>query len=154
MPKRPSSSLGSVYSDPPTIQDATQDLRSADPERFGMRILTMANNAGKGWLAIQLAKRVTFQSRIPAYLLEAIFTAHRPLSRAILVNMIDHRLKTHPDPALLPPQVAANVREQAARFQRGEIDANALLAVVTPALPGDVIIGVLGHSDGVRLGKA
>lgn len=138
--------LGSVYVDPPTIVAATEDLRSLAPERFGKRILTMADNAGKGWLAIQLAKRVTANSRIPPYLLEAIFTAHRPLSRAVLANMIDYRLKTHPDPALLPPDVATTIRDHAARFQRKEIDAATLLAVVAPALPGDVIIEVLGYA--------
>lgn len=138
--------IGAVYVDPPTIQQATEDLRSTDPVRFGKRILTMAGNHGKGWFAIQLAKRVTAKSHIPPYILEAIFTAHRPLSRAVVANMIDYRLKTHGDPALLPLNVAADVRGHAAQYQRGEIDTTALLAVLAPALPGDVIIKVLGHA--------
>lgn len=140
-------SVGTVYVDPATIQAATDDFRSADPGRFGRRILTMADNAGKGWLAIQLAKRVNAKSRIPSYLLEAIFTAHRPLSRTVLANMIDYRLKRHDDdPALLPPNIAADVRAHAAQYQRGEIDTAALLAVLAPALPGDVLIEVLGYA--------
>ncbi len=138
--------IGAVYVDPPTIQQATEDLRSTDPARFGKRILTMAGNHGKGWFAIQLAKRVTAKSHIPPYMLEAIFTAHQPLSRAVLANMIDYRLKTHGDPALLPPNIAADVRAHAAQYQRGEIDTAALLAVLAPALPGDVIIEVLGYA--------
>lgn len=139
-------SLTSVYTAAATIQTATEDLRSNDPERFGKRILTMAENAGKGWLAIQLAKRVDTKTRIPPYLLEAIFTAHRPLSGAVLKNMIDYRLKAHPDPGILPAALAQSVRDHAARFQRGEIETQVLLDVLVQALPGDVIIAVLGHA--------
>lgn len=139
-------SVGSVYVDAATIQTATDELRSTDPALFGRRVITMATNAGKGWFAIQLAKRVTAKSHIPSYILQAIFTAHRPLSRAVLANMVDYRLRIHGDPALLAPEVAADVRAQAARYQRGEIDSAALLAVLAPALPGDVIIEVLGYA--------
>lgn len=138
--------IATVYVDASTIQQATDDLRSTDPARFGKRILTMAGNHGKGWLAIQLAKRVTAKSHIPPYLLEAIFTAHRPLSRAVLANMIDHRLKTHGDRAQLPASAAADARTSAEQYQRGEIDSAALVTVLTSALPNDVIIEVLGHA--------
>ena len=139
-------SIGTVYVDPATIREAADDLRSADPGRFGRRILTMADNAGKGWLAIQLAKLVTSKSRIPSYLLEAIFTAHRPLSRPVLANMIDYRLQRHDAFALLPPNVVADVRTHAAQYQRGEIDKAALITGLAPALPRDVIIDVLGYA--------
>lgn len=139
-------SLGSVYADAPTIQAATEDLRSNDPERFGKRILTMAKGAGKGWFAIQLAKRVSARSRIPPYLLDAIFTAHRPLSRGVLANMIEYRLRSHHDPAVLPAPLADEVRIRATQFQRKEIEAASLLQVLAQALPGDVIIEVLGHT--------
>jgi putative ATP-dependent endonuclease of the OLD family len=138
--------LGSVYTAPATIKTATKELRSAAPEQYGTRILTMAENAGKGWLAIQLAKRVTGGTRIPPYLLQAIFAVHRPLSRAVLSNMIAHRLKLHDDPALLSPEAAQSVRDKAALFQRGEIDTKVLLDALTQALPGDVIIEVLGQA--------
>lgn len=139
-------SLAAVYSLAATIKAATEDLRSTDPERFGKRILTMAENIGKGWLAIQLAKRVTTKTRIPTYILEAIFAAHRPLSRAVLSNMIAHRLTAHDDPALLPPALAQSVRDHAAQYQRGEIEVASLLDVIAKALPGDVIIEVLGQA--------
>ena len=139
-------SIGAIYVDPPTIQQATEDLRSTDPACFGQRILTMAGNHGKGWFAIQLAKRVTAKSHIPPYILEAIFTDHRPLSRTVVANMIDYRLKTHDDPALLPLNVASEIRAHAAQYQRGEIETAALVGVVAPALPTDVIIKVLGYA--------
>jgi len=138
--------IATVYVDASTIQQATEDLRSTDPARFGKRILTMADYHGKGWFAIQLAKWVNPKSHIPPYILEAIFTAHRPLSRAVLANMIDHRLKMHRDPALLPTNEADAVRTHAAQYRRSEIDSTALLAVLAPALPGDVIIEVLGYA--------
>jgi len=60
--------------------------------------------------------------------------------------MIDYRLKRHDDPALLPPNIAAEIRAHAAQYQRGEIDTAALLAALAPVLPGDVIIEVLGYT--------
>lgn len=138
--------LGMVYVDPETIQKATEDLRSGAPERYGKRILTMADNAGKGWLAIQLAKCVTAKSRIPDYILEAIFAVHGPLSRAVLVNMVEHRIKVNEDPAILSADVRTKVRSQLDRFKRGEISAADLVGVLTSALPGDVIIEALRNA--------
>jgi len=60
--------------------------------------------------------------------------------------MIDYRLKTHDDPALLPLNVASEIRAHAAQYQRGEIETAALVGVVAPALPTDVIIKVLGYA--------
>lgn len=136
--------LGSVYTHPPTIQTATAELRSNDPALYGKRILTMADSAGKGWLAIQIAKRVTPRTRIPGYLLEAIFSAHTPISRAVLANMVDHRITVHEDPAVIPPAQVQALRAQVRQLRAGEIGAAAMREALIVALPGDVAIDVLG----------
>lgn len=136
--------LGSVYTHPPTIQAATAELRSNDPAIYGKRILTMAENAGKGWLAIQIAKRITPRTRIPGYLLEAIFSAHTPISPAVLANMVDHRITIHEDPAVIAPALVQDLRAQVRQLRAGEIDAAAMRESLIVGLPGDVVIDVLG----------
>jgi putative ATP-dependent endonuclease of OLD family len=142
--------IGAVYSQAATIEAATADLRSNDLARYGKRVLTMADSAGKGWLAIQIAKRVNSTTRIPDYLLEAIFTAHRP-SRAVIANMVEHRMKLLDDPdmidlGLVDGNLIAGVRAQARAYLTNEIDAPALREAIVQAFPGDVLIAVLGYA--------
>jgi putative ATP-dependent endonuclease of OLD family len=142
--------IGSVYSQAATIQAATEDLRSNDVARYGKRVLTMAESFGKGWLAIQIAKRVNSSTKIPAYLLEAIFTAHRP-SRAIVANMVEHRMALLSDPemialGLVDGALIDEVRAQSQAYLDGAIDAPALREAIIHAFPGDVLIGVLGYA--------
>jgi len=140
------STLNTVYTLPATIVVATEELRSNDPAIYGKRVLTMAENAGKGWLAIQLAKRVTGATRIPGYLVEAIFAAHRPVSRAVLANMIEHRLNFHQNPAVLPEAELAGLREQLKSYRKGDLAIEPLREAVIGLVPGDVIIDVMGHA--------
>ncbi|RDJ00753.1 ATP-dependent endonuclease [Rhizobium phaseoli] len=138
--------LNAVYKDNPTIVAATAELRSNDPAVFGRRILAMADYSGKGWLAIQMAKQVSASTRIPDYLVEAIFSAHRPIGRAVLANMIEHRLKFHQDPAVIADAQLAQLGEQVKSFRAGELAIEPLREVLIGAVAGDVIIDVMGHA--------
>ncbi|MDQ0561177.1 putative ATP-dependent endonuclease of OLD family [Rhizobium mesoamericanum] len=138
--------LNSVYKDNATIVAATAELRSNDPAVFGRRILAMADYAGKGWLAIQMAKQVSASTRIPDYLVEAIFSAHRPIGRAVLANMIEHRLKFRQDPAVISDAQLAQLREQVRSFRAGELAIEPLREALIGAVAGDVIIDVMGHA--------
>ncbi|MCJ8510208.1 AAA family ATPase [Rhizobium lemnae] len=138
--------LNAVYKDNPTIIAATAELRSNDPAVFGRRILAMADYAGKGWLAIQMAKQVSASTRIPDYLIEAIFSAHRPIGRAVLANMIEHRLKFHQDPAVVGGAQLAQLREQVKSFRAGELAIEPLREALIGAVAGDVIIDIMGHA--------
>ncbi|SDK33294.1 putative ATP-dependent endonuclease of the OLD family [Agrobacterium fabrum] len=140
------SAVNSVYSQAATVVAATEELRSNDPAVYGKRILTMAESAGKGWLAIQLAKRVTGATRIPDYIIEAIFSAHRPISRAVLSNMIEHRLQFHQDPAVIAEAQLAVLRGQVNAFRAGELQIDPLREAIIGVVAGDVIIDVIGHA--------
>lgn len=138
--------LNSVYSDAATIVAATAELRSGDVAIYGKRILAMASYAKKGWLAIQVAKLVTGTTRIPSYLVEAIFTAHKILSRRVLANMIDHRLKFHTDPAVISEAQVLALRAQVEAFRVGDLEIEPLREAIIGAMAGDVIIDVLGYA--------
>ncbi|NKF34615.1 hypothetical protein HER21_50250, partial [Pseudomonas sp. BGM005] len=66
-----------------------------------------------------MAKQVSSSTRIPDYLVEAIFSAHRPIGRAVLANMIEHRLKFRQDPAVIGDAQLALLREQVRSFRAG-----------------------------------
>lgn len=138
--------LNSVYTDNPTILAATAELRSDNPAIYGKRMLAMASYAKKGWLAIQIAKLVDGNTRIPDYLVEAIFSAHRPISRAVLANMIEHRLKFHRDPAVIGEAQLAQLMEQVNAFRTGDLEIGPLREAIIGAIAGDIIIDVMGHA--------
>lgn len=138
--------LSSVYVDAPTIASSTVELRSNNPEIFGRRILTIAKSAGKGWFAIQLAKRIDANSHIPEYITEAVFTAHGPISRAVMANMVNYRLAVNDIAAVIGLDAVNDARALVNRFRAGEIDAQALVAGIAVALPGDIILDLLGRA--------
>ena len=47
---------------------------------YGRRVLTMAENAGKGWFALLVGKMIDHRTIIPDYILKALSFAHGPIS--------------------------------------------------------------------------
>ncbi|MBZ9791671.1 AAA family ATPase [Rhizobium sp. 3T7] len=137
--------LPSLYVDPPTIATATTELRSTDPASYGTRIITMATGAGKGWFAIQLAKLVTHNARIPSYITDAVFAAHGRISHAVAANMVEYRMGKSALPDLLGEDYFDELREVVRQFRTGQADVQALIDGVAATLPGDAILDVLGY---------
>lgn len=136
--------LPDFYVDPPTIALATADLRSGIPALFGRRVLTVAAGAGKGWFAIQVAKKIDPDTRLPDYIARAIFAAHRP-NPAVIANVVLHRLAHLQSGGLENPETIAAMRAQVDRYSAGEIDLAALLLEMATAFPADQISQVLNH---------
>jgi putative ATP-dependent endonuclease of OLD family len=137
--------LGEIYTDVPTIARAKEDLESNDIKRFGTRALTMATNAGKGWFAIQVAKLVDPDTHIPNYLADAIFTAHRPVSTAILANMLDYRLAHIRKPGVHDVDDIMEVQGQIQAFRAGAVDRAGIRVAMLAAFPADQINAILAH---------
>lgn len=83
--------LPEIYTQEKTIEKAKEELKSKKVEDFGSRVLTMANNVGKGWFATILGRYVTFQTIIPRYILDALFFAN-PFSENNISELVDYRL--------------------------------------------------------------
>jgi putative ATP-dependent endonuclease of OLD family len=81
-----------VYVQAATINDAHEDLTSGVKARYGRRVLTMAQNEGKGWFAILLGKQIDHKTVMPAYIKQAIFFARPTLSVEQFVNIYDYRI--------------------------------------------------------------
>ena len=81
-----------IYTDPKTIKQAEEDLAHNDVDRYGKRVLTMANNVKKGWFAIMLGKHITFETYIPEYILDALVFTKGEFSKEVIVNIIKYRI--------------------------------------------------------------
>ncbi|TIP11327.1 ATP-dependent endonuclease [Mesorhizobium sp.] len=136
--------LPDIYRDPATIAIATAELQSGNITQFGRRVLTVATNAGKGWFAIQVAKKIDPDTQLPDYIARALFTAHTP-PRPVIANVVLYRLKNLEAGGLESEDSLATMRGHVERFRRGEIELGALLVAMAAAFPADQISRVLNH---------
>lgn len=84
-----------VYSQASTIQKAKEDIQSGNIAIYGKRVLTMANNQGKGWFSILLSGELTFKTKIPKYILDSLLFLGAISNKNILINIIKHRIKNY-----------------------------------------------------------
>lgn len=82
-----------VYKDAATITAAKTEIKSKNVPQYGKRILTMANQEGKGWFAIMLGEHINIHTIIPEYILKAILFAKSSFSRNLIVDIIKYRIK-------------------------------------------------------------
>lgn len=135
--------LGDVYSDPAIIALAKTELESSDLAFSGTRALTMARYLGKGWFAILLGRMITPDTKIPDYILDAIFMAHRPVSTESWVSILHHRVRHQGAKGVHPAEAIADMRADIDRFRRGEIDLAGVRAAMLTRFPADAINAIL-----------
>lgn len=87
--------ISEVYVDKKAIKQSKEDIKSGDIKKYGKRILTMANNMGKGWYAILLSNQITPSTHIPSYILEAILFAKSEFSKELLSQILTYVLSTY-----------------------------------------------------------
>lgn len=84
--------IDDVYVDKPTIELTKKELKDEEVAVFGKRVLTMANQEGKGWFAIMLGKHISFRTIVPNYIVEAIAFAKESYSKNIIADVIEYRM--------------------------------------------------------------
>ena len=52
----------------------------------------MADKVGKGWFAILLGEKITYNTFIPDYILDAIFFVKPEISEGVWINILQYRL--------------------------------------------------------------
>lgn len=82
-----------VYSCNTTQIQTTKELKSQNVAVFGKRVLTMANQEGKGWFAIIMGKYINSKTYIPEYIIDAIIFAKNVFSREIIADISEFRIK-------------------------------------------------------------
>ena len=135
--------LNQVYKDAATISASKAELESTDILAYGRRVLTMAENAGKGWFAILIGKTIDHHTIIPGYILKAISFAHGPLSTSVLFDIISYRLgKIAKDPNVTQASIA-DFNTKLAEFRSGALDVAGIRKALLEAFPADEINNAL-----------
>jgi putative ATP-dependent endonuclease of the OLD family len=136
--------VNKVYSSPPTIAEAISDFDSGDLARYGRRILTMANQEGKGWFAILLSKYITTSTVIPRYVLEAIFHAHPMPSTEVWFNILSYRFHLQ-DEFLTPEEQLKDFGAKLRQFRKSEISFHEIADAMLELDKDDVINPILAR---------
>lgn len=135
--------LPDVYKDKATIATAKAELESTDVALYGQRALTIANNYGKGWLAILLGKKIDPYIAIPEYILRAIAFAHPTVKKEVWFNVLAYRLKLLEGDLVTPLEQCNEFRKKLTAFRKGEIDFVGIRNEMLSAFPSDRINDVL-----------
>lgn len=131
-----------IYTQETKKEEAKIDLESDDKSKFGKRILTMADNKGKGWMAISLSEFLTYKTVIPKYILDALLFV-KPLKsdKNFVINLLKYRIEENfrEDNTL----VFDNVNNMIENHIRDEIELRAIIGEVSRIIPNDKIINKL-----------
>lgn len=85
--------LNLIYNRQASIQASLEILESEDEEKIGKETLRLAKKEGKGWFALLLSEKITPETFIPSYILDAIAFASSHISEKHLEAMAKYRLK-------------------------------------------------------------
>tara|TARA_R110001583_G_scaffold121882_1_gene273041 strand:+ start:1008 stop:3221 length:2214 start_codon:yes stop_codon:yes gene_type:complete len=135
--------LRDVYTDAATIAAAKEDLESTDIARYGRRVLTIANNYGKGWFAILLGKKIDRETVIPTYILNAIAFAHPSVSSEVWFNILNYRVDYIEENDIFGLEPCDEFREKLHAFRLGEINFFEIRNEMLALFPDDQINSVL-----------
>ncbi|MFA1570859.1 ATP-dependent endonuclease [Vibrio tasmaniensis 1F-187] len=132
--------LEDVYKSDSKIQEATNELSSGMIHLSGVRVLTIANQQGKGWFAIQLGETLTADCILPVYIAKAISFAHGKFEPRILSKIIRYRIQHNINKGIItpPPQSGSLYIGQAIQlFEQGSLPFSELLNSFKKAYPLD-----------------
>ncbi|PHR93688.1 MAG: ATP-dependent endonuclease [Robiginitomaculum sp.] len=132
-----------VYISPATRTETIAELSSADIMISGQRMLTMADNVGKGWFAILLGGKVDHLTSIPSYILDALLFSLGSINNEMLSNIITYRLDKLLEDGNLDETYDPFFRERLEFFLKGKIDIVAFHAEWHKYLPNDIVTRIL-----------
>jgi len=131
-----------VYTDTTTKEESKNDLESANKAKYGKRILTIASKEGKGWMAISLSNILTYKTKVPDYILDALLFI-KPLKsdKNFVINLLKYRIEENfREDNTLNFDIANNKIENQIR---DEIRLNDIVGEVYRVIPNDPIVNKL-----------
>lgn len=134
-----------IYTDPATKVLAKQELNSGILETSGRRILTMADNVGKGWFAVMLGGMIDHKVVIPPYILQAFLFASGKISKEELQNIISFRLNMLEKQADLDPNFVPYFKGKLKEFSDDTLEMNGLYSEWEKYAKEDVITQILKY---------
>ncbi|MCU5110837.1 hypothetical protein OCD79_03880 [Bacillus wiedmannii] len=86
-------SLTSIYKRQSDIDSSTKKLDSDDKTIVGKEALRLANKEGKGWFALLVSEKLSYETVIPEYILRAIAFTSEHIKDEHLIAMAKYRIK-------------------------------------------------------------
>ncbi|MGM1435854.1 ATP-dependent nuclease [Bacillus cereus group sp. BceL295] len=86
-------SLPSIYKRQSDIDSSTKKLDSEDKTIVGKEALRLANKEGKGWFALLVSEKLSYETVIPEYILRAIAFTSEHIKDEHLIAMAKYRIK-------------------------------------------------------------
>jgi predicted ATP-dependent endonuclease of OLD family len=86
--------LDVIYSRSADIEKAKDKLENKDIEIAGVEALRIADKYGKGWLALLLSEKLSYNTFIPEYIIDAIAFTSSHINLSSKVKAINYRLKS------------------------------------------------------------
>ncbi|QTR48570.1 ATP-dependent nuclease [Candidatus Thiothrix anitrata] len=136
-----------IYIQESTINTAKTEIRSGNIAQYGKRVLTMAENQGKGWFAILLGKTVDHKTKIPCYIRDAIFFSQPNLSTELFFNIYLYRLNCALDCGCIPHALSDNALVSLHEYRAGRINLSALKKSMQTYLQNDQIHTLLASVE-------
>lgn len=137
--------VDSVYKQEATITVARAELMSGDKAKYGRRVLTMADNQGKGWFAILLGKNISHKTVLPTYIRNAIFFARPKLTSELFFNIYSYRLQHAAKDGLITQTAVDTAGAALKKYRARVIDLATLKVEMIKALPSDQIHEILAN---------
>lgn len=85
--------LPTIYKRQTDIDNSTKKLNSKDKTIVGKEALRLANKEGKGWFALIVSEKLSYETIIPEYILEAIAFTSQHIKDEHLIAMAKYRIK-------------------------------------------------------------
>lgn len=86
--------IDEFYVNDTTRINKKKDINSSSPVQYGKQILKIANDKGKGWMALALSEIIDYSFSIPQYIVDAlIFSGKDELKRKNLALILKHFYK-------------------------------------------------------------
>lgn len=133
--------LDDVYTDEKIKKKADTELDSEDVSLYGKRVLTMAEQEGKGWFAIMLGKHIFYRTYIPEYILQAITFAKGSFSTSLIGNIIRYRVTQFKSEEEVLD--FTSLMTILAEFENGNVDLDAVIGELRAIKPNDPALNFL-----------
>jgi putative ATP-dependent endonuclease of the OLD family len=138
--------IDEIYTNEKTKESAKEELESKDVKKYGQRVLTMANNVGKGWFAIMLGKHITFKTYIPDYILNALVFVQSDFTTETISDIIDYRIKKLSTTDWYDFDIA-ELERTITKYRNGKIDKKSLIEQLSKKIKNDQLIEFLKRID-------
>ncbi|MUK66313.1 AAA family ATPase [Aliivibrio fischeri] len=137
--------LNDIYTDRNTIIKSKIELSSNNISDYGVRALKMANYEGKGWFAIQLAERLTYECIVPQYIAEAINSVNPEFTHHLLSKIIRYRMSMLRKQGRLTPELTRPVAKAWKEYISDNSKITKLLKAFKKSFPNDSSIIIWDH---------